>query len=230
MSRVLVISDTQHPFEHKDYLQFIKRVQKVYKLDTVVHVGDEVDLHSVADWDSDPDGMSPGDELKAAIKRLKPYYKAFPNVKVCESNHTSRAFRRAFKAGINRAWLKDYREALEAPKGWQWAHKFEIDGVVYKHGLGYSGQTGALKAAMDEMKPCVIGHLHADAGILYWANSDRLLYGMNVGSGIDVKAYAFDYGRHSRKKPILSCGVVIKGTPHLIPMYLNRRGRWTGKL
>jgi hypothetical protein len=230
MSKVLIIADTQHPFDHKDYLRFLKAVSKKYSCDTFVHVGDEIDSHALADWDHDPDGMSAGDELKAAIKRLKPYYEAFPEVRVCESNHTARAFRKAFKAGINKAWLKDYREALQAPKGWQWADKYEIDGVVYKHGLGYSGQAGALKAAMDEMKPCVIGHLHSDAGILYWANTERLLFGMNVGSGIDRKSYAFEYGKHMRKKPILSCGVVINGIPFLLPMIVNKRGRWIGKL
>lgn len=230
MSRVLVIADNQEPFGHQDYLSFLIAVSKKYNTGVVVHVGDEVDKHALGDWDHDPDGYSAGDELKAAIKRLKGYYKAFPKVLVCESNHTARAFRKAFKAGIPRAYLKDYREFLEAPKGWDWKDKWEIDGVVYKHGLGYSGRNGAINAAMDEMKPTVIGHLHADAGILYWANQEVLLFGMNVGSGIDRKSYAFEYGKHLRRKPILSCGVVIDGIPHLIPMVLDRKGRWTRKL
>jgi hypothetical protein len=31
---------------------------------------------------------------------------------------------------------------------------------------------------------------------------------MNVGSGIDRKTYAFEYGRDFKKKPIIGCGVV----------------------
>lgn len=230
MSRVLVIADTQNPFEHGDYLRFLKAVSKKYTTNAVVHVGDEVDAHALGDWDKDPDGMSAGDELKQAVKSLKRFYTAFPEVKVCTSNHTARIFRRAFKAGIPTAYLRDYSEFLEAPKGWRWAGKWEIDGVVYEHGLGYSGAMGAMKAAMDNMKPTVIGHLHSDAGIHYWANSERLLFGMNVGSGIDRNKYAFAYGKMFKKKPILSCGVVIDGVPSLIPMQLNKRGRWTGRL
>jgi hypothetical protein len=227
---VLVIADTQNPFDHRDYLRFLKAVQKKYKCAQVVHVGDEVDFHSMSDYQADPDGMSPGDELKAAIKSLQPYYKAFPEVLVCESNHTARIYKRAFKAGIPKTAIKSYSEQLEAPKGWVWDYKHEIDNVVYKHGMGYSGRDGAMNAARDELKSTVIGHLHSEAGIQYWANSEVILFGMNVGSGIDRKAYAFNYGRDSRKKPILSCGVVIKGHPILVPMVMNRRGRWVGKL
>jgi len=201
MSRVLCIADTQNPFEHRDYLDFLKAVAKKYKVNEVVHVGDEVDSHALGDWDKDPDGMSAGDELKAAIISLKAYYKAFPRALVCTSNHTDRIFKRAFKAGIPMAYLRGYQEFLEAPKGWKWADRWEIDGVVYEHGLGYSGAMGAMKAAMDNMKPTVIGHLHSDAGIHYWANSDKLVFGMNVGSGIDRHQYAFKYGRSIRRSP-----------------------------
>lgn len=230
MAKVLVIADTQAPFIHQDYLRFLKAVQKKFKTTITVHVGDLIDHHALGDWDHDPDGFSAGDELKEAIKKLQPYYKAFPNMKVCKGNHDERIFRRAMKYGIPRAYLREYREFLLAPKGWKWQDRVEIDNVIYKHGLGYSGVNGAINAAKDELKSCVIGHLHADAGVLFWANSQVLLFGMNVGSGIDKDSYAFEYGKHMRKKPILSCGVVVDGNPVLVTMHLNKRGRWTGKL
>lgn len=230
MAKVLVIADTQAPFIHQDYLRFLQAVQKKYKTEITVHVGDLVDHHALGDWDHDPDGFSAGDELKAAIKQLQPYYKAFPDMRVCKGNHDERVFRRAMKYGIPRAYLREYREFLCAPKGWKWLERIEIDSVVYKHGVGYSGINGAINAAKDELKSCVIGHLHADAGVLFWANSQVLLFGMNVGSGIDKDSYAFEYGKHMRKKPILSCGVVIDGNPILVTMRLNKRGRWTGKI
>jgi predicted phosphodiesterase len=102
MKRILVIADTQHPFQHEDYLAFLKAVAKKFETNTVVHVGDEVDHHALSDFDKDPDGMSAGDELKKAIDELKPYYKAFPKMYLCESNHTSRIFRKAYKVGILR--------------------------------------------------------------------------------------------------------------------------------
>ncbi len=227
---VLVLADTQNPFEHPDYLAFTKAVHRKYGCDLVVHVGDEADQHTLGSFDPDPDGMSGGDELRATVESLKPYYRAFPNVMVCESNHTARIFRKAFRHGIPRGYLRDYRDFLGAPKGWQWADKWEIDGVIYQHGEGYSGQAGALNAAKDNLAPTVIGHLHSEAGILSWANSKVLIWAMNVGSGIDKDAYAFAYGKKLRKKPILSCGVVVKGQPVLVYMPLDARGRWTGKI
>lgn len=230
MANVLVISDTQGPFEHRDSVSFLKAVYRKYNCTEVVHAGDEADHHAISEWDHDPDGMSAGDEYRALLKSLKPFYKAFPRVKVCESNHTSRPFRLAMKHGLPKAYLKDYRTILEAPRGWRWADSWEIDGVRYQHGMGYSGRNGAIKAAERNMQSTVIGHLPAHAGIQYTANAKHLIFGMNVGCLINVKAYAFAYGKHNASKPIIACGVVLNGVPTLITMKLTKNGRWTGKL
>lgn len=218
MARVLCISDLQAPFEHKDYLAFLIRVQRKYRCNQVVCIGDEIDHHALGDYDHDPDGYSAGHELQKAIDHLTPYYKAFPKVLLCESNHTARIFKRAMKAGIPIKYMRDFKDVIGAPSGWQWAEKWKIDGVVYKHGCGYSGYAGALNAAKDEKLSCVIGHLHADAGVLFWNNGEETIFGMNVGSGINAKAYAFKYAQYSRKKAVLSCGVIDGGNPYLISM------------
>lgn len=227
MARVLVIADLQAPFNHRDYLPFLIRVQKKYKCDTIVCIGDEIDHHALGDYDHDPDGYSAGNELSKAIEHLTPYYKAFPEMKLCQSNHTDRIFKRAMKAGIPIKYMRDFAEVIEAPDKWKWAEEWVIDGVRYFHGCGYSGTMGALNAAKDSLKPCVIGHLHSDAGLLFWSNGKEDLFGMNVGCGINQKAYAFKYAKHSRKKAILSCGVVLDGEPHLVLMRI-RNSRWTG--
>lgn len=226
MARVLISGDTQAPFDHPDYLEFLKYVQAKYRTELFVHIGDEVDFHALSDFDHDPDGYSPGHELSKAIEHLKPYYRAFPKAMVCISNHTARIFTRAFRAGIPIAALKEYREVLQAPDGWSWKDKWEVDGVIYRHGKGFSGTMGALNAARDEMQSACIGHLHADAGLLLWSNGQRVLFGMNVGCGIDGKAYAFKYGKDSRKKPIISCAAVINGHPYLEIMTVDKHGRW----
>lgn len=227
---ILVIPDTQAPFEHKDAFDFLKAVKKRYEPNEVVHVGDEVDFHALGDWDHDPDGMSAGDELKSALKFMDKLYALFPKVKVCTSNHTARPFRKAFKHGIPKAFLRDYHEFLQAPKGWQWADKWEIDGIIFEHGEGQSGKDGAINAAKGNMQSTVIGHIHAFAGIQYAANPKFLYFGFNVGCLIDRHAYAFAYGKHMKNKPILGCGIIINGIPQFIPMELNKKGRWIGKL
>lgn len=230
MSKVLVIADDQHPFVHPDYCRFLKEVSKKYKTNLVVHIGDEADSHALSDYEHDPDGFSAGEELEKAKESLQPLFKAFPKVMVCVSNHTDRIYARAKKSGIPRAYLKDYREFLDAPRGWVWKNEWEIDSVLYKHGIEYRGIQGALNACKDSMQSTVIGHLHAEAGVLYWSNGKKVLFGMCVGSGISTKAYAFDYGKTFRKKPVLSCGVVIHGRPYLETMNLTGGGAWDGRL
>lgn len=224
--RVLVVPDTQEPFSHPDFLSFVKWVARREIPDIVVHLGDEVDHHALSDFDHDPDGFSAGHELKAAVDKLKKWYAAFPEVKVCISNHGLRPYRRAFKAGIPKAFIKSYQETLESPDGWKWAEKWEIDGVIYEHGEGQSGQLGALKAAQANMQSTVIGHLHSFAGIQYLANAKHLIFGFNVGCGIDKDAYAFAYGRTMKNKPVVGCGIVDNGIPKFIPMPMDEKGRW----
>lgn len=227
---VLVISDLQAPFYHRDTVAFLTALKAKYKPTVVINIGDEVDFHALSQHDHDPDGYSAGDELKKAIKSLSPIYKLFPVCKVVTSNHTARVFRRAYKFGIPQAVIRSYREILQAPQTWEWADSYEIDGVHYFHGEGFSGVTAHYKAAMIKGQSVVHGHLHSAAGISYLANEHRLTWGMNVGCLIDVHAYAFAYGKAMPNKPIIGTGVVIKGVPHFVPMCLDKRGRWNGEI
>lgn len=228
--KVMVTPDLQMPFHHRDSLDFLSAVIKKEKPSVHVNVGDEVDFHALGDWDHDPDGMSAGDELQAAQKALKDLYSLIPETLVCTSNHTARPFRKAFKHGIPRAFIKDYKEFLKAPKGWHWSDDWEIDDVIYEHGEGQSGRDGAIKAALANMQSTVIGHIHSFAGIQYSANSKHLIFGFNTGCLIDRHAYAFAYGKKFKNKPILGCGIIDRGIPKFVPMLLDKNGRWVGKL
>jgi hypothetical protein len=229
-STTLILSDLHYPFAHPDHLDFLKAVKKKYKPDHVVCIGDEVDSHGLSNWDHDPDGMSAGDELKKALKDLQKLYKVFPDVKVCTSNHTARPFRRAYKYGIPRAYMKDYKEFLQAPKGWQWSDYWEIEGILFEHGEGFTGAQGAIKAAEGNAQSTVIGHIHSFAGIMWSANPRQLIFGMNVGCLIDRDSYAFAYGAKIKHKPILGCGVIVDGVPFIVPMTLDKNSKWNRKV
>lgn len=231
MSNVGAMPDIHAPFEHLDGLDFFKAVCKFYKIDVTVCLGDEGDQHAMSpNHDHSPDGYSPGDEHGEMLKHLAPWYRAFPDMKVCTSNHGARPFRRASKFGIPSVYLRTYAEFMDAPAGWVWRDSFEIDGVNYLHGEGYSGPLGALKCAQAHMAPVVIGHLHSYAGVLFNANPKHLYWGMNCGCLIDRHAYGFAYAKHSPAKPILGCGVIRDGVPTFVPMYLTKSGRWNGEL
>lgn len=229
-SVVLALPDIHFPAHHRDVFEFLKAVKAKFKPTEVVCLGDEIDAAGLGNWDKDPDGLSPGDELKESVKFLKQLYPIFPVVKVCVSNHTDRIYRKPFNAGIPKTLIKSYADILEAPKGWVWAESWEVDGVTYEHGEGFSGKDGALKAAMANMAPTVIGHLHAHAGIQYYANEKYLIWGFNAGCLIDRKNSAFNYGKHIKAKPIIGVGIVENGVPRFIPMQLLKNGRWSGKL
>jgi hypothetical protein len=224
MSRVLVIPDLHAPFTHPKFLDFVRRVQKDYRTNRTVIIGDEADHHAMSFHEHDPDGQSAGDEYSRAKVILHEWKRAFPTASICIGNHTKLPYRQASANGISRAWLKSYNEAWQIDSRWQWGRCWEIDGVLYTHGTGFSGAAGHRNAALKRRQSTVIGHIHSHAGIAFLASERDLIFGMNVGCGIDADAYAMAYGIDFPEKPILSCGVVINGRePHVVPMDLGSR-------
>lgn len=231
---VLAISDLQCPFEHRDALSFVTHVDKLYFPNgkrAVVNLGDEVDQHTLGKWPSNPNGRSGSDELEEAKIRLTYWFEAFPEVKVCTSNHTYRAWKKAFLSGIPQQFMKEVGEVYGAPPGWKWADRWILGDVLFEHGEFVSGKIAALQAAEQNRMKTVIGHQHSFGGVIHSAAyGERSIWGMNVGCLINVEAYAFDYGRGLRKKPTLGIGVIVRGIPHFVPMILNHRGRWVGRV
>lgn len=208
---VLIIGDTHIPFEKKKYLEFCKSVQKLYKCRHVVHIGDLVDNHAISFHDTDPDGLAGGKEAEIARKRLRAWIKAFPTLKICEGNHDRLHYRKAFSQGIPKIYMRNYNEIFDLPKTWLWAFKFEHEGVRYLHGTGKGGMYAHKHWAEDNMQSTVIGHTHTSLGVCYMASDIKINFGMQVGCGIDAKAYAMQYASVYSKKPTIGCGVVLEG-------------------
>lgn len=228
--RVLVIPDMQIPFEHPDAMDFIREVRDEVNPDVIVNVGDEVDQMGLSRFDPDPEAPGPGPELRMAIEKLQPWYAEFPDMLLCESNHTARVYKKAFLAGIPEAYLRTVPEWLDAPEGWKWATWWEVDGVRYEHGDAQGGMYAARNLAMRNRKSTVIGHHHSHGAVFYMANDDEMIFGMNVGCLIDMNSIAFRYAKNAAYKPTLGCGLVIDGVPFFIPMLVDDRGRWTWEL
>lgn len=227
---VLIISDMHIPYHHKDLIPFLTAVKKKFKPSRVICVGDELDKHAMSFHDSDPDLPSAGDELQQAIELIQPVYKLFPNVDLVSSNHGDMLYRKGKHHGIPRKYLRDYGDILEAPKGWKWQNeiRFKSGGsdILVRHQFGKN----ILKAAQFESACLIAGHFHEDFSIQYAANHDKLLWGMTVGCLIDDESLAFAYNKTNMKRPIIGIGIVINGQPRLIPMILDKKGRWIKKL
>jgi predicted phosphodiesterase len=216
---VLVIGDPHEPFTKEGYLEFCRKIQEEYDCGIVVHIGDAVDNHAVSYHEKDPEGMSAGDEFNLALERMKRWYYTFPNVKVCIGNHDALPFRKAFSAGLPKTWLKTYQELLQSPPTWEWDFVHQVNGVIYQHGTGLSGEMAAINAARENRQSTVIGHLHTVMNTRFLASYKDLIFGVTVGCGIDHEKYAFAYGKQNTRKPVVACAVILDGKlPINIPM------------
>ncbi len=228
---ILVLSDMHYPYNHADIYAFLKALKEKYKPDLVVSLGDEVDLNAFSFHEKDPDLLSPGEELKTAIARLKPIYRLFPKMHVVESNHGSLVYRRGKANGLPRHVLKSYRDVLEAPGGWHW-HK---DLVVTSRGGGkiyfcHGRSADGLKLSQSIGMSCVQGHFHERFQVQYWGNKLGLFWSVIAGCLIEDNSLAFAYNKLNLKRPIIGTVVIIDGHPKLEPMVLDKNGRWIKRL
>jgi hypothetical protein len=205
IGNVLVIGDLHEPFCLPDYLQFNVDLYNRFDCETVVFIGDVIDNHYSSYHETDPDGMSGGDELGLAIEKLKPWVDTFPDAHVTIGNHDRMTMRKAFTGGIPRIWIKEYKDVLGAP-GWKFIDEVMLDGVIYIHGEGGSAKTRALK----EQCSMVQGHLHSQAYVEQIVGRRTRVFGMQVGCGIDRRAYAMAYGK-TGPKPAIGSAVVLDG-------------------
>ena len=203
--RVLVVGDLHTPFDLDGYLKFIKDLQKKYKTNETVFIGDVIDNHYSSYHETDPDGFSGGQELLKAVERTQRYYKAFPKATVIIGNHDRLIMRKAFSSAIPKIWIKDFNDVLGTP-GWEWKDRHVIDSVQYIHGEGGTARTRCKADLMSTVQ----GHLHTQAYTEWVVGANYKVFGMQVGTGIDFDQYAFGYAKRG-KKPAVGAGIVIDG-------------------
>lgn len=212
-----IIGDTHIPYELDGYLEFCKETFEAYGVDRVVHIGDLIDHHALSFHDSEPALKGANGEYIDAIERLKPWYKAFPKLEICNGNHDLIPARQLKKMGMDcEIWMRPLEEIYKMPKGWKIVDTVTIDGVLYHHGYTANGANGFRNDAIKRMCRTVTGHAHGNAGVSATASDHRLVWGLAVGCGIDNTKMAFVYGKHFLQKPIISCGIVIEGITPIV--------------
>ena len=203
ISNILVIGDLHEPFCLDEYLDWCIEQYETWNCNQVIFIGDCIDSHGFSYHESDPDGMSAGDELSYAIKRIARWYKAFPNADVCIGNHDRMAARKAMSGGIPSAWIKSYNDVLGTPN-WNWVESVIYNDVLYEHGEG--GQ--AATKAKNNMMSSVCGHTHTSAYVQWFCGKKYRVFGMQVGCGVNHKSYAAAYAKNFKKQSI-GCAVVL---------------------
>ena len=217
----------QIPFEHPDALKFCKDLKRAYRIpnENCLCVGDEVDHYYGSLYKKDPNAdLTANQEIAQTRDTLQKWYKAFPEMKVANSNHQQRWFKKFLDAEIPSQLMRSYRELIDAPPGWRWRDKWNIKGekatFMMQHGHGYSGMNGHRTAALMNGCSTVIGHLHSHAGINHVRTNGLSIWGFNTGSLICKDAFAFHYNKNDKFKPCIGAGVILDGgrTPLWIPL------------
>lgn len=228
MSRVLIIGDTHEPYTLDGYLEFCQDIAEQWAVDTVVHIGDLIDHHSLSFHDSEPLIHDVHGEHRSAVERLQRWYEAFPELTLIAGNHDLIPARQLKKLGMEPTiWMKPIEHIYEMPTGWKVQDDIWIDGVYYHHGHTAMGVNGFRNDAERRMCRTVTGHNHSNAGISATASPTQLVWGLAVGCGVDNQQMAFAYGKNFARKPVVACGVVIDEEPHVEFMNLGThvRGR-----
>ena len=124
--------------------------------------------------------------------------------------------RKAQSSAIPTKWIREYKDVLETPQ-WNFTYSVTYNDVLYIHGEGGTARSRMKK----DLNSVVQGHLHTQAYCEHLVGSNFKIFGMQVGCGIDNKAYAMAYAKNYGK-PAIGCGVVLNNgkTPINILMEL----------
>lgn len=228
---ILVCGDFHAPYQHKDALQFLKRVQRDYEcLDEIVMDGDFFDFHAMSRFTTEPDSPSPDEEYDKAMEFAKRFSKEFPKGILVLGNHDLIPQRQLKELHLSEKLLKAPNQLYGLPDGWQIERlKHTIFGgkVLVEHGVGSEGVNGALNTAIYKRTSFIQGHAHAEAGCRYSANHNSLIFGLNTGCLCDNGALALRYAAYAKKKGVLGCGVVYSESYAIfVPMECaHKRGK-----
>ena len=228
---ILFISDLHAPYHHKDSIAFLAKIKETYKPTRIVNVGDEVDYHALSFHDSDPDLDSAGVELIRAQATIQQLEKIFPVMDLIHSNHGSMVYRRGKAAGMPRHVLKPYNEVLGVGDGWVWHRHLTIDlpdsaPIYVCHGSRKNSEVYAKQLGCNVVQ----GHYHEDFRLGFYNSPRGIIWGMNIGCLIDDEELAFEYNKVNPLRPILGSALVVNGIPRLIPMNVDSKGNWDGKV
>lgn len=204
-NNVLFLPDLHTPWLLDGFIDWAKSQQSKFNCGSVIFAGDIIDGAAWNYHEKDPDGYGVKDELYAAKKQLRNIYKAFPNAISLYGNHDLLISRKAKTAGLSQEFIKDLGDVLEAPKSWQFTHKYIKDNVLYQHG----SVGDAFKIAVDSRMSTCQGHFHTKTFVQWSVSEKDSIFGMQIGAGFDRDQYAFAYAKPLPKKPIISLGVIL---------------------
>ena len=215
---ILHIPDLHIPYQHKNALRFACRIRDKYKINKVIFGGDVFDQYSMSRYGKDPDALTANKEFDLAKKEVTRWVHEFPVADITTGNHDIRLHKRLVEIGIPpKLLIKTFNGLWDLPDTWKWGFDKEVDNIRFIHGVK-SGQNAHYLTAKDYRQSVVLCHTHSTLGINHMAGPRDSIFAMNTGCLIDDKSLAFSYAKDFTSRPVLGCGVIINGEPHVIRM------------
>lgn len=232
---ILIVGDTQFPYDRDDYLDFCDKVRDKYKCGRIIHIGDIADCLNFSFYPKDPSAPSVLEEVEELKIAFEDWEKVFPEMECVVGNHDNRVRRRLDSAGFPEELITTenvFREAFGLPKGWSLHDKIKVKtksgDVYFFHGDELGSSIVAGQTARKLGASLVRGHHHTQSFLYFISTPHQLIFDMIVGCGIDKDKIAFKYQRKNMARPIFSCGVIENGKPIIVPMSLGKDGKWDG--
>lgn len=166
MERLLIVPDTHAPYHDERAWKLMLKVARVFKPQTIIHLGDLVDCYSLSAHSRDPsrtlrwvEERTAGRELRKTLDALKPQRKVF-----IEGNHEYRLVRYIedkapdLHGSIQMDW-----ELRMSENGWEYVPYREhakVGKVYFTHDTGNSGKYTTARAMETFGHSVVLGHHH----------------------------------------------------------------------
>lgn len=231
---VMLFGDMQAPLHHEDSVAFLAAVKARYEPDFCVCMGDEADLTFLKKHMLGADSFGPTHELDAAKEYMREIFKLFPRAICLTSNHVQQRIGYAqAQANFPTPFIRQWAEVVGAPNTWIWRDYLIMGNNLFEHGhLINKGARGSIQQQTVQRFGRTLsvyrGHHHSELGDHMkpiWVEGgwqQRIVF---TGCLMDPRKVSYSRGAIAN-----GCVVIVKGTPHAIPMMLNKSGRWIGKL
>lgn len=172
MKKFLIIPDVHVPYEDRSAWKLLLKAGKFFKPDTIVTLGDFVDMYAVSAHDKDPNRVrSLQEELDYAKEKLDELDELDASHKVfLAGNHEDRLSRYLMQKAPELFNTIRIEELLDLKKrGWtyvKYKDYYRIGKLNFTHDTGKSGPNAVGAALNDFQSNVVIGHIHR-IGVVY---------------------------------------------------------------
>jgi hypothetical protein len=125
----LIISDLHCPYHHPDAFEFLYQLDRQFKFQRVLNVGDLIDHHAGSFHTSEPDALGPEEEYRAARDAALDLQSLFPEMVITQGNHDKIPMRKLKECGLPTSVLSNYNKMYELEDSWYWTDKYRFDSM-----------------------------------------------------------------------------------------------------